>query len=72
MAKIKFPIKPSPVITEPEEDKDTATVEEEPKIEKEKVLVRCPDCPWKAGLKDESTYCGTCNGSGQVPADPLE
>ncbi len=41
-------------------------------LKQEKVLVRCPDCPWKAGLKDENTYCGTCNGSGQVPADPLE
>jgi len=28
--------------------------------------VRCPDCPWKAGLQDEKTLCATCNGSGLV------
>ncbi len=38
----------------------------------DKVLVRCPDCPWKAGFKDEYTYCSTCNGAGKVEADPLE
>jgi rubredoxin len=53
-------------------------VEEEPIIEDdseekpEKVQVRCPDCPWKAGLIDENTYCPTCNGTGKVAAEPLE
>lgn len=53
-------------------DLGNPSLDEEPKEEKEKTLVRCPDCPWKAGLKDENTYCETCNGSGQVGADPLE
>jgi hypothetical protein len=39
---------------------------------KEKVFVRCPNCPWRAGFKDEHTYCSTCNGAGKVEADPLE
>ena len=39
---------------------------------KEQILVRCPSCPWKAGLRDELHYCDTCLGSGQVLADPLE
>ena len=38
----------------------------------EKVFVRCPDCPWKAGLLDENTHCPTCNGTGKVTAEPLE
>ncbi len=36
-----------------------------------KVLVRCPDCPWRAGFKDEHTYCETCKGAGRVEAEPL-
>jgi len=28
--------------------------------------VRCLDCPFKAGLKDDDTYCPTCEGTGQV------
>lgn len=49
-----------------------STVPSEPKEETpEKVLVRCPDCPWRAGLLDEHTLCPTCNGSGKVEADPL-
>lgn len=39
---------------------------------KDKVLVRCPHCPWKPGLLDEHTICDSCNGSGKVAADPLE
>lgn len=31
-----------------------------------KVLVRCSDCPWKPGLRDERTICETCEGSGKV------
>ena len=33
---------------------------------KEVAKVRCPDYPWKAGLKDENTYCPTCVGHGVV------
>lgn len=44
----------------------------EKKSDKKKVLVRCPHCPWKAGMKDEQTVCDVCKGSGQVEADPLE
>ncbi len=29
-------------------------------------LIRCPDCPWKAGLKDANTICTTCEGSGTI------
>lgn len=63
-------------------DAPLALAEKEPKqsvfdkIEEEqaenKVDVRCPDCPWKPGLKDEYTVCSTCEGSGTVKADPLE
>lgn len=28
--------------------------------------VRCPDCPWKAGLKSETEQCPTCEGTGLV------
>lgn len=53
--------------TEPEEDKSVAN-----KDIPDKVLVRCPDCPWRPGLKDEYTPCSTCNGTGKVEAEPLE
>lgn len=33
---------------------------------KEKKEVRCPDCTWKAGLKDAETYCPTCKGHGVI------
>lgn len=36
-----------------------------------KVFNRCPACPWKPGLIDESTLCPQCNGSGQIEADPV-
>lgn len=29
-------------------------------------MARCEDCPWKAGLRDETTLCVTCSGSGEV------
>lgn len=50
----------------------TVPVTPEPKVEKPRVLVRCPGCPWRAGLKDDGHYCDTCLGSGQVEAQPLE
>lgn len=76
MAKIKGSI-PKAVVQTPEEERVTKTFDPgiplaQSKRKVEKVLVRCPDCPWKAGLIDENTYCQTCNGSGQVSADPLE
>ncbi len=72
---------------EPEEQKEVANKdlpkpeEEVEKVEvtggskvsvKPLVEVRCPDCPWKAGLLDENTYCSSCNGTGKVQAEPLE
>ncbi len=51
----------------PKEDKPVETATQTPT----KVLVRCPDCPWRAGFKDEHTYCETCNGAGRVEAEPL-
>ena len=44
----------------------------EKKLDEKKVSVRCPDCPWKAGMKDETTTCSLCAGTGQILADPLE
>ena len=35
-------------------------------LAEEAIKVRCPDCLWKAGLKDENTYCPTCEGHGVV------
>lgn len=29
-------------------------------------MVRCPDCPLKAGLQDDDHLCPTCEGTGQV------
>lgn len=30
--------------------------------------VRCPECSWKAGLKDPNTLCPRCEGSGTIEA----
>lgn len=74
--------KEAPIETELEEVDPEEVVEfddipsgVEPTVEavpSDKVLVRCPDCPWKPGLKDEYTPCSTCNGTGKVEAEPLE
>ena len=47
---------------------ETEPVVEPTLVEEVKAVapVRCPDCPWKAGLRDENTLCATCNGSGLV------
>lgn len=29
-------------------------------------MARCKDCPWKLGLRDSTTLCETCEGSGQA------
>jgi DnaJ-class molecular chaperone len=34
--------------------------------------VRCPSCTFKAGLKNETTACDKCDGTGLVEAEPLE
>ena len=77
MAKIKGRIQKAFVeksfVEEPLVDESVISETEPPKIEeKEKTFVRCPDCPWKAGLKDEKTHCSTCKGSGMIESDPLE
>lgn len=48
------------------------SVKKSPKVELPKVLVRCPACPWKPGMKNEHTLCNECNGTGQVLAVPLQ
>lgn len=58
-----------PVIIPP--IKDTPKPKAKP-VKKDLVEVRCPNCPWKAGLLDERTYCPNCNGTGKVQAEPLE
>lgn len=61
-----------PVAKVVEEIEEKTTEIDSPIDLKEKVMVRCPNCPWKAGLLDENTYCPNCSGTGQVAADPLE
>ncbi len=56
-----------PVDEDPIEENPAETATQTPS----KVLVRCPDCPWRAGFKDEHTYCETCKGAGRVEAEPL-
>jgi len=46
--------------------------EEVPEEVVAKVMVRCLDCPLKAGLKDDDTYCPTCEGTGQVEKEGRE
>jgi len=38
---------------------------------KEITLMRCPDCPWKSGLRDEKTVCETCQGTGVVEQETV-
>ena len=80
------PAQPEEVAPEPPQESTAAveTPKQQPKakpkksvfekVEEElkKVLVRCPNCPWKAGLLDELTICPVCNGSGKVEAEPLD
>ena len=60
-----------PILRDSEDVENKTPTEASPEKKPTKVLVRCPDCPWRAGFKDEHTYCSTCNGSGKVEADPL-
>ncbi len=48
--------------------KISAKVKKPEKVDPEVVMVRCPDCPWKAGLLDANTFCPTCEGHGVVEA----
>jgi hypothetical protein len=67
-SKVEAPME-TPVIPVIETPKKKKAVKVEPKPT---VKVRCPDCPWKPGLRDERTLCPTCNGTGKVDAEPLE
>lgn len=64
------------VINEPVDEVVVQKKNEEPTTESEASVtepqaeapqsVRCPDCPLRAGLKDENTLCPTCNGTGLI------
>lgn len=49
-----------------EEIKEEVKGEVQEEKKEESVKTRCPDCPLRAGLKDDSTLCPTCNGTGLI------